>query len=192
MVDRFLPFGDTFFGGADVAVADINGDGTGDIITGALHGQAQIAVFDGSLANGTREWARYLAFGPDGYGGVHVDVGNMLGSDTAERIVSTGYNAWAPQYNSQVRIFDGDSLPVATGQVASPDFAFQAFDQNSRASTRVVAKDDDMDGVVEELFASHGPDGVVGEIVVFKPLNPTVIDSVFESDSAFDQGIFVG
>ncbi len=194
MVDSFLPFGSSHYRGADVAVADFNGDGTADIAVGALHGRAHVAVFDGTVPGGQAELARFLAFDDDFYGGVHVTVGNVLGSDIPELIVSAGHNNWASQFSSQVHIYDGETLASTPGDFTAPDVAFQAFQNHheNRASTRIEAKDYDQDGLIDEIFAAHGPSGNSGQIHIFEPSNNTLVDSFFELDHAFERGIFMG
>jgi len=194
MVDSFLPFGSSHYRGADVAVADFNGDGTADIAVGALHGRAHVAVFDGTVPGDQAELARFLAFDDDFYGGVHVTVGNVLGSDLPELIVSAGHNNWASQFSSQVHIYDGETLASTPGDFTAPDVAFQAFQNHheNRASTRIEAKDYDQDGLIDEIFAAHGPSGNSGQIHIFEPSNNTLVDSFFELDRAFERGIFMG
>ncbi|MCP4890007.1 MAG: hypothetical protein GY904_25810, partial [Planctomycetaceae bacterium] len=127
-------------------------------------------------------------------GGVHVTVGNVLGSDIPELIVSAGHNNWAAQFSSQVHIYDGETLASTPGEFRAPDVAFQAFQNHheNRASTRIVAKDYDQDGMVDEIFASHGPHGNSGQVQVFEPVNNALVDVFNELDRAFEEGIFLG
>lgn len=195
MSDHFLPFGPNFYGGASNAIADFNGDGVGDIAVGALHGLAHVAVFGGAIPAGASELARFLAFGSDFFGGVHLAVGNVIGSDKPDLIVSAGENAWASQYSSRVHIYNGANLAYTPNVYDAPDFTFTAFSAESeypRASTRVVAKDYDLGGAIDELFVSQGPAGRSHQVKVFLPASGALVDSIFESDSLFDHGIFVG
>jgi hypothetical protein len=54
LVDEFFAYGLQFNLGVDVAVADVEGDGYADIITGAPNGNPHVKVYRGqSLANGS-------------------------------------------------------------------------------------------------------------------------------------------
>lgn len=199
LVDQFLPFGQNFYGGADVTVGDFNDDGFKDIATGALHGRGHVAVFDGSQIGGNKgpnfDFARFQAFGNDFYGGVHVSAGNVMGSNAADLIVSTGHNNWDSNFNSLAHVYDGTNLAFTPGIFDPADFLFRVFesgDESDRASTRVTVKDYDMDGMIDELFGSQGPNGNAGQIRVFQPLDTNAIDSFFEFDPSFDRGVFVG
>src|SRR5262249_32465805 len=54
LLTSFFAYGTTFGVGVNVAVADVNGDGFADLITGASTGNPHVKVYDGNaIANGT-------------------------------------------------------------------------------------------------------------------------------------------
>ena len=87
LVASFLAYSPAFRGGVEVAVGDVNGDGTPDIITGAGPGGGpQVEVFDGTKlkevqANGTLPasalLASFYAYAASFTGGVNVAAGDV-------------------------------------------------------------------------------------------------------------------
>ncbi|MBY0459646.1 MAG: VCBS repeat-containing protein, partial [Gemmataceae bacterium] len=76
----FAPYGAGFTGGVNVAVGDINGDGTADIITATATGAAHVKVFSGTDFQEIRSFIAYTGF----TGGVNVAVGDVNGDGTAD------------------------------------------------------------------------------------------------------------
>src|SRR5262249_41664721 len=87
---EFLAYADTFLGGVRVAVGDVNGDGTPDIITGPGAGiAARIRVFDGRTRRPIASLPLGLtAYGPGSLSGVYVAAGDVNGDGKADLIVS--------------------------------------------------------------------------------------------------------
>ena len=84
-----------FRGGARVSVADVNGDGTPDLIVAAGQGGGpRVAVFDGkSLAGGatpTRLTSDFFAFEPTLRDGAFVSAGDFTGDGKADLVLSGG------------------------------------------------------------------------------------------------------
>ncbi len=96
----FDAYSPTFNGGVSVAVADVNGDGRADIITGAGAGSAaHVKVFSGTTLAPIRS---YLAFEAGYRGGINVAAGDVNGDGKADVIVGTG--AGSPPH---VKVFSG-------------------------------------------------------------------------------------
>ncbi|MGI9516072.1 MAG: FG-GAP-like repeat-containing protein, partial [Pirellulaceae bacterium] len=182
----YRPYGNHAFAGASVAVGDINNDEYEDIITAPLNGNVEIVVVAGMAGvSGITELARFFAFGNNFHGGAYVAAGNYLGDGRADIIVGAGQN-WGPsQYSSLVQVFDGATVQGLPPNFAPADFSFKAFG-NDRASVRLVGKDHDLNGQLDELFAGQGPNGQADQIRVFK--NGIILDTIFEDFN----GVFLG
>lgn len=103
--DSFLAYPNTFLGGVRVALGDVNGDGTPDIITGAGPGAGpHVKVFNGT--NGA-EIRAFFAFDPTYTGGVFVAAGDVDGDGKADIIVGSGVTSGG---GAVVRVFRGTDL----------------------------------------------------------------------------------
>lgn len=95
----FFAYDVGFTGGVRVAVGDVTGDGTADIVTGAgVGGGPHVKVFDGATGAEIRS---FFAFEQGYTGGVFVAAGDVNGDGAAELIVG------ADRGSSHVRVFDG-------------------------------------------------------------------------------------
>jgi uncharacterized repeat protein (TIGR01451 family) len=113
----FYAYDDRFAGGVRVALADVNADGTPDLITGAGPGGGpHVRVFDGAaLASGQLTLLHdFYAYDPAFPGGVFVAGADVNGDGKADIITGAG-----PGGGPHVRVFDG-----ATGAELS---SFQAY-----------------------------------------------------------------
>ena len=143
----FYTFDPGYIGGLEVATGDVNGDGTPDLVVGAIGGA--IATFDGTTIRAgkspSRLTADFLAFDFDFKGRVSVAVGDLTGDGFAEIIVGAGAGS-APR----IAAFSGRELTKGrTSLVAS----FYAGDPNSHAGVRVASADLDGDGR-EDIIAA--------------------------------------
>lgn len=114
--DGFFAYGVGFSGGVSVAVGDIDGNGTDEIITGAGPGGGpHVRVF---RADGTPLGGGFMAYDPGFTGGVDVAAGDINGDGTDEIITGAG-----PGGGPHVRIFNGSGSPIGGGFMAySPAF----------------------------------------------------------------------
>jgi hypothetical protein len=108
---RFMQIG-AYFGYAgrlSVAVADVNGDGMPDVITGTADGMGLVRVFNGT------DGAELAAFMPFGAlpGGVHVAVGNANGDGFADIFVAPTVFPLYAVFSGRDRTFLGFGLPGA-------------------------------------------------------------------------------
>ena len=143
----FFAFDPRYLGGLDLATGDVNGDGTADLVVGALGGS--LATFNGTTIRAGQTPGRlvsdFLAFDLNFNGRISLAVGDLNGDGFAEIIVGAGAGN-APR----VAAFHGrDLLKGRTSFVAS----FYAGDPNSHAGIRVAAADLDGDGR-EDIIAS--------------------------------------
>ncbi len=172
-VKSFLARATTFRGGIPVAVGDVNGDGTPDVITGVGRGGGPgVRVFDG-ISGATL--ANFLAFDASFRGGVYVAAGDTNGDGTAEIIVGAG-----PGSTPTVKIFPGlGGAALAT---------FDAYDASFRGGVRVAAADVDGDRSAEIVT---GPGANTGPNVRVFNAAGTMQKSFFAYDANFRGGVFV-
>lgn len=161
-IDSFLAYSESFTGGVNVAVGDVDGDGVGEIVTGAMYGGGpHIRVFDGwgnleqqffaydenfrggvNVAvgdldnNGTDE----IITGAGVTGGPHVKVFNNVGSLINELFVSDAYDGTGATVATLDVNGDGDD-ELITGRAGYSDTRVQLFDWNENHLSYVLAID---------------------------------------------------
>lgn len=142
-VRDFFAFERTFVGGAYVAVADVTGDGVGDVVVGAGEGGGpRVLVIDGTTGATVRD---FFAFEQSQRNGVSVAAGDVNDDGAADVVVGAG-----PGGAPRVSVFDGRTLGVLSN--------FFAFDPSFRNGVWVAAGDADGGGSAE-VFAGAGPGG---------------------------------
>ncbi|MDP3964050.1 MAG: L,D-transpeptidase [bacterium] len=141
---NWLAFDKEFRGGGTVAVGDLGGDGTLEIVVGAGPGGGpQIRVFrqDGS------EITNFFAYDEKYHGGVRVAVGDLDADGKAEIITGTGRGG-----GPQVRVFDGyGNLKFTPG--------FFPFAEEYRGGVHVAACDTNGNGQ-DEIIVGSGYDSL--------------------------------
>jgi hypothetical protein len=162
-----------FTGGVRVAVGDVNGDGVGDIITGAGPGGApQVQVFDGVTLASIRNFFAY----PVGFtGGVYVAAGDINGDGSADII--TGTDSGTP---ANVKVFD-----AITSAELRNILPFGSFS----GGVRVAAGKVNSDGIAD-IIVGAGPGGSP-LITVFDGLSGATIHNFLAYPAAFSGGVFV-
>ena len=116
------PYGRSFGGGVNVAVGDVTGDGSGELLTAPEKGRQPIRAF---AVDGTR-LASFSPFGGGYKGGVSVAAGDVNGDGQPDVVT-------AQERGRQVRVFDG-----ATQQQLS---SFFAYEPGFRGGVAVAAGD---------------------------------------------------
>ncbi|MEY2565615.1 MAG: hypothetical protein QOE35_144 [Actinomycetota bacterium] len=130
-LNSFLAYNDNFRGGVYVAVGDLNGDGFGEIITGAGKGGGpHVRVFN---ANGTPTGIEFFAYDQNFSGGVTVAAGDVDGDGRDEIITGAG-----PGGGPHVKVWDLDvsKQPNLLTQSAS----FFAYDAGFSGGVNVGAR----------------------------------------------------
>jgi surface-anchored protein len=176
----------SFRGGARVALGDINGDGTPDLMVAAgFQGGPRVAVFDGtSVGPGrtpTKLFNDFFVFEEALRNGAFVAFGDVDGDGRADLIAGGG-----PGGAPRVRVLDGAEL-LAGREVQVGNFF--AGDSANRSGVRVAAADTDADGRAEVLTGAAAGSARVSRYRI----DPTAATLAGEFD-AFDTpgGVFVG
>ena len=142
LIANFFAYETGFRGGSFVAVGDLNGDGTGEIITGAgLGGGPLVKTFDVTGKPGRSFFAYDSAF----RGGVRVAAGDVNGDGLADIVTGAG-----PGGGPHVRVFGGLDNAVLT--------QFQAFGPDYTGGVYVAAGDVDGDGYAD-IISGPGANG---------------------------------
>jgi hypothetical protein len=173
---EFATYEGQFRGGVRVAVGDINGDGTPDIITAPGPGRpALVHVFDGrNPQNVLSQFDAYeLAF----IGGAFISAADFFRNGRAEIVTGAGVGG-----GPHVRVFDG-----LRGQ---PVFDFFAYDKDNRGGARVACRDVNGDGV-PDIITAPGP-GLPAVIRVFNGRGGQLLHEFLAYDPQFLGGAFVG
>jgi hypothetical protein len=133
----FFAYNKNFRGGVNIAILDLNGDGTKEIVTGAGSGGGpHIRIFskEGNPVNGG-----FFAFDQSFSGGVNVAVGNVNQDSQKEIIVCPNQGG-----GGEIKIFSKD------GKFLKSFFPYQDFD----GQLKVLADDLDNDGIDEILSST--------------------------------------
>ena len=144
-----------FRGGARVAVGDVNGDGTPDLVVAAgFGGGPRVSLLDGkSLRSGSprRLTADFFAFEPGLRNGVYVSVGDLDADGRADVVFGAG-----PGGGPRVMSLSGRTLTQSGVAAALADPLANGFvgDQAQRGGVRVAVKDVAGDGHAEVVAGS--------------------------------------
>jgi hypothetical protein len=140
-VFQFLAYDPNFTGGVRVATADVNGDGTPDIITAPGRGTAGIVkIFDGQ---DQRLLGQFAPFGPRFRGGITISAGDVDADGHAEIIAAAGPGL--------VKVFRADGSLVARLRAQGARFSAR------RNATTLTSTDLDSDGRSDLLL--NNPNG---------------------------------
>ena len=173
ILTRFVAYEADYLGGTRVAVADLDGDGTEEIITAPGRNRSpEIRVFDleGKALPG---FPGFLAYDAAFIGGVHLTVADVNGDGKPDVITVPSYGA------ADVRVFL-NRYPQTPAFQATPDITFRAFPTATLGGAVVTAAD--MGSMVGGSFVNV-PDGKA-EIVVGTGPGSKATVSVFDVSQA--------
>jgi hypothetical protein len=171
---QFMAYDTDFRGGVYVAVGDVNGDGTPDIITGAGQGGGpHVKVFDGRTGVTIDS---FFAYDATFRGGVTVAAGDVNGDGKADIITGAGQGG-----GPHVKVFSG-----ATGALIRQ---FMAFDTTLRGGVFVAAADLNADARAD-IVTGAGPGGPP-QLRIFNGVNGALLTSFPAYDPAFLGGVRV-
>ncbi|NQU83248.1 MAG: hypothetical protein HQ536_00905, partial [Parcubacteria group bacterium] len=151
VIDSFMAYTESFKGGVNVAVGDLEGDNYPEIITGAGPGggpHVRIFRYDGMPLSG------FFPFSQNFRGGVDVATGDLYGDGKDEIITSSGKGR-APE----VKIFDISG---------TEKIGFYAYEPWFRGGVTISTVDVDTDGKAEILT---GPlSGYLSKLRIFNSI----------------------
>jgi uncharacterized repeat protein (TIGR01451 family) len=140
-VVQFYAFDPRFQGGVRVALGDVNGDGTPDIIAAAgPTGSPDVRVFDGRTGALIDE---FMPYNPGFAGGVFVAAGDLNHDGFAD--IVTGPDAGG---GPEVKVFSGKALTMGTISLLGD---FMAYDPHFGGGVRVAVGDVDRDGTLDVI-----------------------------------------
>ncbi|MBL8867974.1 MAG: VCBS repeat-containing protein, partial [Planctomycetia bacterium] len=179
-----------FRGGARASVADMTGDGVGDLIVVAgFGGGPRVAAFDGTTLSKTPEkiFGDFFAFEQTLRNGIFVTAGDLNGDGFADLIAGGG-----PGGGPRVLAFDGKSL-LSNQYVNLANFF--GGDPDSRGGIRLAVKDLDGDNRADLVVGSGSKAGsrvtaYLGKNIAPAGTPPAELD--FDSFDGFAGGVFVG
>ncbi len=170
-IREFKPYDGKFTGDISFAVADLDGDGTKEIITGAGQGGGpHVRVFN---KDGKPLIGGFFAYDKNFRGGVRVAVMDLDGDKTQEIITAAGVGG-----GPHIRVFNKDGKPLIGG--------FFAYEQNFRGGVSLAIGDIDGDGK-KEILTAPGP-GRSPEIKIFNK-DGKIINSFMAYENDFTSGL---
>ena len=175
---KFNAYAATFTGGVRVALADLNGDGVPDVITGAGPGGGpHVKVFDGVTGQQlTGAIGSFFAFDSSFTGGVFVAAGDVNGDGIADIIVGAGAGG-----GPHVRVFSGTDGSVLDN--------FFAYAPTFHGGVSVAAGDVNGDGLAD-IITGAGPGGGP-HVKVFSGADLTTLASFYAYNASFTGGVMV-
>ncbi|MFC1617954.1 L,D-transpeptidase family protein [Patescibacteria group bacterium] len=135
----FFPYPDDYDGGVDVAAADVDADGTDEIIVGsAARSTARVKVYEPNAARTVI--SDFLAFLEDYQDGVQVGGADIDGDGSAEIIAAPSSN-----YLPEVKTFETNGRPARFNKVV--------YENDFRGGVDVAGGDLDNDGRADVVTA---------------------------------------
>ncbi|HYH69166.1 MAG TPA: right-handed parallel beta-helix repeat-containing protein [Urbifossiella sp.] len=171
----FFAYDAAFTGGVFVAVGDVDGDGSDDIVTGAgAGGGPNVKVFSGRDG---RVLQSFFAYAPSFAGGVSVAVGYVNGDAFADVVTGAGAGG-----GPRVVVFDGTNPAVVLR-------SFFAFDAAFLGGVYVAAGN--LRGGATDLLVVGAGAGGGPQVNIYDGLSPSPLTSFLAYDAAFTGGVRV-
>ncbi|MGL6073924.1 MAG: FG-GAP repeat domain-containing protein, partial [Fimbriiglobus sp.] len=173
VLQSFLPFGETFKGGASVAVTLPDATGTGQVLVGAGPGGGPHVRM---ISTEGIERKSFFAFAPSFTGGVSVASGDFDQDGVADLVVAAGQGG-------------GPHVRVLNGMTGSEILGFYAYSPDFTGGVTVTTADLTGDGI-PELITGAGVGGGP-HVRVFDGQTGAALQSFYAYDSSFRGGVSV-
>jgi uncharacterized protein YkwD len=174
MTRSFFAYAQSWTGGVNIAVGDVNGDGKADIIVGAgAGGGPHVQVFSGA---DNHIIYSFYAYESSYHGGVNVAAGDVNGDGRADIVTGTGVGG-----GPLVKVFDGRSLTEFR--------SFFAYAPTFSGGVNVAVGDTDGDGK-DEIIVGAGAGGGP-HVQVFAGSDNHVMASFYAFSGTFAGGVQV-
>ncbi|HEY1377933.1 MAG TPA: VCBS repeat-containing protein [Gemmataceae bacterium] len=176
LVRQFFAYSSGFSGGVNVAAADVNGDGTPDIITSpGAGGGPHVKVFDGKTGAVIEQ---FMAYAPTFTGGVTVAAADANNDGKADIVTGAG-----PGGGPHVKVFSGADLSVLK--------SFFAYAPAFTGGVNVAAADLNADGKAD-VITGAGPGTIGPEVKVFSGADGSVLTDFLAYAKSLTGGVRVG
>ena len=172
----FFAFDESYTGGVFLALGDVDGDLTNELIVGAGQDSSEVKVFNpqtGSVITSI------VAMDPLFAGGVRVAAGDVNGDGKADVVVGAGPGA-APQ----VQVFSGETGAPISGGIND----FLAYDESFTGGVSVATGYVNNDIYADIITA---PEKGAGEVKVFSGLDGTLLNHFYAYNEGYRGGIRV-
>jgi phospholipase C len=190
LIAEFMAYNPGFLGGVYVAVADFNGDGYADIITGAdAGGGPEVKVFDGkSLVTQGKvvTLADFYAYNPAFNGGVRVAAADVDHDGIPDLVAAPGAGG-----GPDVRVFGGARLDTAnpTGDIIRE---FMAYNADFSGGVYVAAADVNGDGYADIITGAGTGTPVGPQVGIWSGKDLSLLQSIEPYPAGFTGGVRVG
>lgn len=154
IIASFYAYAESFKGGVNIALGDVDGDGIAEIVTGAMYGGGpHIRVFD-SQGNIKQQ---FFAYDENFYGGVNVAVGDVDGDGVSEIVTGAGVTG-----GPHVKVFKADGNLVTEIFTGSSSESFGAVvataDVNGDGDTEIISSGAGYSNSQVQLYDWNGSD----------------------------------
>lgn len=182
LMNWFMAYDESFTGGVNIAVGDVNNDGTADVVTApAAHGGPNVRVYKYAEDNAFHLLDWVLAYDESFHGGVNIVVGDLNGDGQGD-IVTAPMDNGGPQ----VRTY---SLIENVLTLVADDMA---YDESFRGGLSLAIHDLGGDGTLELVVAPRTPAAPNVRVYRWEGDDMTLVDWFWGFAESFRGGVNLG